>query len=217
LRAFTLTAVLVLSSFVLAPYLPTYLVGNVGMDKTDLKYMYLYGGLATLATMTLFGRLADRFGKLRVFRILALGTVLPVALTTNLPHGLPLVLVLTLTTVYWVTASGRWVPAMALVTASAAPAYRGSFMSLNAAVQHLAAGLAALLGGALLAEEGDGLAGFPVVGILACVASVASVVLAGRLRPAPEGLLAPDSAALASEDQAPESESLPASAGAVLE
>jgi predicted MFS family arabinose efflux permease len=224
LRAFALTCALVFGSFMLGPYLATFLEANVGVRQTELKYMYLCGGLATLITMTLFGRLADRFGKLRVFRILALVTLVPIMLMTNLPAGLALALVLTVTTVFMVTASGRMVPAMALITASSAPAYRGSFMSLNAAVQQMAAGLATSVAGLLLHENkgaavtstigllasphGQGpllgtcslpletsgpLVGFALVGVLASVATVLSVLLAGRLRKAAGGDLAPDS------------------------
>ena len=48
-----------------------------------------------------------------------------------------LVLVLLVTTGLFIASSGRMVPAMALITASAAPRDRGGFMSMNAAVQHL--------------------------------------------------------------------------------
>ena len=227
LRAFALTGALVFSSFLLGPYLPTFLEANVGVQQTELKFVYLFGGLATLATMTIFGRLADRFGKLPVFQILILASLPAILVVTNLPGGLTLPLVLTITTLFWVVTSGRWVPAMALVTASSAPAYRGSFMSLNSAVQQFAAGLATSIGGFLLYET-DGsllpmsaastagllasaqdapllaassflqgrstlLIGFWLVGLLACAACVASMVLAARLRKAAGGDLAPDS------------------------
>jgi predicted MFS family arabinose efflux permease len=195
LRAFALMAALVASSFLLAPHMPNFLVANVGLAEKELKYMYLCGGLTTVVTLTYFGRLADRLGKLRVFRALALFTLIPILLTTNLPAGLALPWVLTVTTVFMVTTSGRMVPAMALITASSAPAYRGGFLSLNAAVQHLSSALAAAAGGLLLTQNADGsLSGYPLVGLAACVATLAGVFLAGRLRPAAGGTLAPDSA-----------------------
>jgi predicted MFS family arabinose efflux permease len=157
LRAFALMGALVFSSFLFGPYLPTFLEANVGMRQTELKFVYLFGGLATLATMTVFGRLADRFGKLLVFQILALASLVPFIVVTNLPGGLALPVLLTITTLYMVITSGRWVPAMALVTASSAPAYRGSFMSFNAAVQQFAAGLATSIAGFLLYEADGGI------------------------------------------------------------
>jgi predicted MFS family arabinose efflux permease len=202
-RAFTLSSALVLSTFMLAPYMATFLEANVGVDQTELKYMYLCGGLATLSTMTLFGRLADRFGKLRVFRILALFTLVPILTITNLPSGLGLPVVLAATTVFMLTTSGRMVPGMALITASSAPAYRGSFMSFNTAVQQLAAGLATFIAGVVIQEtDGHALTGFGVVGLLSCGVTLICVFLAGRLHKDAGGELAPDSplAAEAEED-----------------
>jgi predicted MFS family arabinose efflux permease len=189
LRAFALTTVLVFSTFMLSPFLPTFLKEKVGVHQFDLKWVYLCGGIATLGTMTFFGRLADHFGKLLIFRILALVTLVPIVLVTNLPPGVALTWVLTVTTVFMVTSSGRMVPAMALITAAPAPAQRGSFMSFNSAFQQFAAGLATSLAGLLV---GEALSGFPLVGLLCCLASLASLVLAGQLRKAPSGTLAPD-------------------------
>jgi predicted MFS family arabinose efflux permease len=184
LRAYLLMMTLMLSSFLIAPFLADFLVANVGVSKEHLSYVYLCGGLATLLTMTWFGRLADHFGKLPVFRVLALLTLVPIALTTNLPP-VPLAVVLAISTLFMVVSSGRMVPAMALITASAAPRYRGSFLSVNSSVQTMTMGLASILGGALLGEADDGrLTGFPLAGVLAMVAVLASVWLAGRLRPA---------------------------------
>jgi len=200
LRAFGLTVALVLSTFTLVPHLATYLVVNAGLAQPELKFMYLCGGLATLVTLTFFGRLADRLGKLRVFRALALFTLIPILLITNLPAGLPLAAVLALTTIFMISTSGRMVPAMALITASSAPRYRGSFMSLNTAVQHVASGLGAYLAGTLLTQpdgEQGPLVGYPLVGVISCLATVTSVVLAGHLRPAPDDR-APDRAELGS-------------------
>src|SRR5262249_1931724 len=71
-----------------------------------------------------------------------------------------------------------------LITASAAPRIRGSFLSINASVQQAASGLAAALGGLMVGQgEGGEMTGFPLVGGLACVAALLTVWLAGHLRP----------------------------------
>jgi predicted MFS family arabinose efflux permease len=77
---------------------------------------------------------------------------------------------------------------MALITSSARPAYRGSFMSVNSSVQQMAIGLASLVAGVLVRQPvKDGpLEGYPLVGLLACLAAVAGIVLAGHVRPAGE-------------------------------
>jgi predicted MFS family arabinose efflux permease len=187
LRAYLLTTALVLSSFMIAPYLASYLVSNTGRTEAELPYVYFCGGLATLVTMTYFGWLSDRFGKLTIFRWLALSTLATILLVTNLPV-VELATTLTISTLFMVVSSGRMVPAMALITASSAPGNRGSFLSVNASVQQAGAGLAAVLGGLVLGQGPNGeMTGFPIVGGLACVATVLSIWLAGRLRPAVGG------------------------------
>jgi predicted MFS family arabinose efflux permease len=185
LRAYVLMVVLMLGTFTLIPYLPTFLIANVGWKEADLRWMYLCGGAATLVTNSLFGRLADRFGKLKVFRALALSMTIPIVFLTHLGPT-PLAAALVLTTLLIVCSSGRMVPAVALITSSAHPAYRGSFLSVNAAVQQLAMGLAALMAGVLLHQAGpnEPLSGYPLIGLLACATTALSVYLAGGIRPA---------------------------------
>jgi len=185
LRAYVLMTCLVLGTFTIIPYLPTFLENNIGWSESDLGLMYLCGGIATLVTTSLCGRLADRFGKLLVFRVLALLAMVPVVLITNLSRS-PVVVGLLFTTLYMVLASGRMVPAMALVTSSARPAYRGSFMSVNASVQQFAVGLAAVVAGLIIRQpEKDGpLENYPLVGLVACAMSVVGIVLVGYVRPA---------------------------------
>ncbi|HMP01581.1 MAG TPA: MFS transporter [Gemmatales bacterium] len=139
----------VFTTFAVAPYLPIYLVGNVGMRGEHLKYVYLCGGLATLATLAPVGRLADRYGKRLVFRVAAVATVVPLLGLTHLPT-VPLVVILTLTSVFMVISSARNVPLLALVTACTDARRRGSFMSLIGAVQHLSMAVASSLAGLIL-------------------------------------------------------------------
>jgi predicted MFS family arabinose efflux permease len=193
LRAYALMAALVFSSFTIVPYLSIFLVNNVGLAKQELPYVWLCGGIATLITMTPIGRLADRFGKLPIFCIFALLSAATVLLITNLP-AVPLGVALLATTLFMIATSGRMVPAMAMITASSAPRYRGSFMSLNASVQQLVMGLAPLASAMILGAEPEGeaalpLQGFNMVGLMAAAAMVVSVFLGGRLRRAEDSEL----------------------------
>jgi predicted MFS family arabinose efflux permease len=182
LRAYAFMIMLVLGSFTIAPHFSDFLVHNVGRAKDDLAYVYLCGGLLTFVTLPLVGRWADRLGKLQVFRLMAACTLVTILVLTNLP-ALPLWPILVVTTFYWIFTSGRWVPAMALVTSSALPGYRGSFMSINASLQQMAIGLASVVAGAVIGEAHSGeLTGYSIAGLIAATSTGVSILLAGRLR-----------------------------------
>jgi predicted MFS family arabinose efflux permease len=201
LRAYIFMIMLVIGSFTIAPHFSDFLVHNVGRAKDDLAYVYLCGGLLTFVTLPLVGRCADRFGKRRVFRLMAGCTLVTIMVLTNLPAA-PLLPLLVITTFYWIFTSGRWVPAMALITSSALPRYRGSFMSINASLQQMAIGLAAVGAGAVIGEAKSGeLTGYSVAGLIAAVSTGISILLAGGLRLAQE--TAETSLAVDSPDDSP--------------
>lgn len=188
LRAFALMLALVFSGFSIFPYVAPFLEKNVGMAKHHLKYIYLIGGAATLVSMNLIGRLADRFPRRLVFRVFGAATIVPMVAISLLPAGTSLVAILTVTTLLMILSSGRMVPAMAMITSAAEPRVRGSFLSINAAVQQLGAGVAPLFAGLLLQDDGPAspVVGYPMVGLVAGAAALASVFLVGLLRPSAE-------------------------------
>jgi predicted MFS family arabinose efflux permease len=191
LRAYAFMIMLVLGSFTIAPHFSDFLVHNVGLAKDDLAYVYLSGGLLTFVTLPRVGRCADRFGKRLVFRIMAGCTLVTILVLTNLPPA-SLISVLSVTTLYWIFTSGRWVPAMAMVTSSALPRYRGSFMSVNASLQQMAIGLAAVVAGAVVGEGADEkITGYSVAGLIAAVSTGISMLLASGLRIAHSGDVEP--------------------------
>jgi predicted MFS family arabinose efflux permease len=202
-RAYVLMIALVFSTLMIVPYLADYFVKNVGRPATDLRWVYLCGGLSTLVALPIVGRLADRFPKLIVFRVLALLAIIPALAVTHLPP-VALATATLASAAFMVLTAGRMVPGMAMLTACALPRYRGSFMTINTSVQQLAAGLAAIAGGLILGDtRADApLTGFHFVGYLAAAAMVLSVILAGRLRPA-------GAEALAAVDVLPSSPTLP--------
>lgn len=191
LNAFALIATLMFAGFSVIPFISPYTVANVGLKETDLPYLYLAGGLATLFTSRWIGRLSDRHGKRRVFRVVAAISVVPLLITTNLPP-VPVPVAIAASVIFMVFVSGRFVPVMALVTSSVTPRLRGSFLAFNSSIQQLFAGLAAYTGGLIMGRAPDGrITHYWAVGLLAVTATIVCIWLAGRVRPASEHTAAP--------------------------
>lgn len=181
-RAFAFNIALMFAGFTVIPFIAAYNVANVGLAESDLAVIYFCGGLATLFTAQVIGRLADRYGKTRLFTILAVASIVPLLITTHLP-AVPLATAVAASTLFFVVVTGRFGPAMALITGSAQPRVRGSFMSFNASVQQLGAGLAALTAGLLIGRAPQGpLTNFGLVGWLAVAFTCLCIVLARRIR-----------------------------------
>ena len=85
--------------------------------------------------------------------------------------------------------SGRFVPAMAPMTAAVESRYRGRFMSLNSSVQQFSCGLAAWLTGNIIGQGPNGqTTGYPVAGVVSVALVLTCIWLARFLRPAPTEL-----------------------------
>lgn len=173
---------LMMGQFTIIPFISPSYVANVGMAESDLPLVYLFGGLCSIVASPLAGRLSDRIGKPKVFIASAVLSLIPIMLTTTLGAS-PLWIPLAVSCLLFVAMSGRMVPAMAMVSATASPAYRGSFMSISASVQQFGAAAASYVAG-LIITEGDGgrLLHYEVVGYIAVAFSLACVPLALRLR-----------------------------------
>src|SRR5262249_6603657 len=119
-----------------------------------------------------------------VYRIVAPISAALMLVVTNLPPVHPAIAI-AVTASLMLSNAGRMVAAMAMVTGSVVPEKRGGFMSANSSIQHLSTGLGALVGGRIVTQSADGrLQHFEVVGLIAVAATIVSLWLAGRVRPA---------------------------------
>ena len=184
LRAFALIVTLMLGGFAVIPYIAVYLVANDIVPERRLPLLYVTGGILTLVGAPIIGRLADHYGKLPVYRVVAIFSAIMMISVTNLPP-VPLGVAVALVGLLMVSNAGRMVAAMAMVTGSVESRRRGGFMSANSAVQHLSTGLGSFIGGIILVKAADGkLQNFDKVGMIAVAATLLSLWLAGLVRPA---------------------------------
>ena len=186
LRAFSLMAGLSAAGFMIVPFISTFMVRNVGLTESQLKYTFLVAGTCTLFSMNFIGRLADMYGRTRLFTIMAVVSCGAVLWLTHLPPE-PLSVAILATTVFMVTTTGRFVPAIAMITGSTEARQRGGFMSMNSCVQSIFSGLGSTLGGLLIVDHaGEPLHRYGWNGWASAALAIGCIGLATRLR-RPEG------------------------------
>lgn len=174
LRGFALTALVMGAHMLVVPFISPTFVGNLGIEPENISLVYLAGGCATFFTSRAVGKLADRFGKRQVFRAAALASLLPVLFMTHLPQ-LPLWALIVFFPFFMVTTNARMIPMQALLTTVPEPHRRGAFMSVNSAVQQIAVGTGAWVGGLMLTTSGNGhISGYGINGWV----SVATICVA---------------------------------------
>jgi MFS transporter, DHA1 family, inner membrane transport protein len=188
LMGLAFTSVLMLGHFTIIPFIAPYMVGNVGFTEHELTYIYLVGGGLTIFTSPMVGKLADKYGKQRVFTIFGTLVMIPILVITHLTP-IPLWQALVVTGIFFIFSNGRIVPSTTMVTSVVKADNRGSFMSIRASVQQFSSGCAALLAGAIISETPstaiDGakaLIGYEYVGYIAIAFSIIAIFIAQKLK-----------------------------------
>jgi predicted MFS family arabinose efflux permease len=181
LRALLFSTLIIFSGFTVIPYITIYAVGNVGITQHDIPFIYLTGGAATLITARQIGHWADLRGKVKIYRLIAVGALLPLYVVTHIGAS-PLWLWLICTTLFFVLVSGRMIPAMAIITSAAQPKLRGTFMSLNGTMQAFAMGLATTLAGFIITQNDAGqIVDYGLVGYVAITGNVLAILFVSRI------------------------------------
>ncbi|HEY0062658.1 MAG TPA: MFS transporter [Telluria sp.] len=180
--AFLLSCTNMLGGMMIIPFIAPTLVGNLGVKPADMSWIYLAGGAVALLTSRWLGRLADRVGALRMFRVAALWSVVPFLLLTHLVP-VPMALIVLCFVLFMTSMAARNIPMQALLTTIPAPSQRGAFLSVNSALQQLGTGLGAWIGGQFLVSDASGhIANYGVNGWLAASLALFGTFWAMRLR-----------------------------------
>jgi len=185
LRAFAVGAVLVMSGGLVIPFLAPSFVANVGLNESSqLPFAYAAGGIATAFSTPLIGWLSDRMDRLHLLAIMSTCAVIVVLFITRLGPASVATASLMMA-LFMVTMSGRFAPAMTMITNAVDARYRGGFMSVNSALQQSASGGANLLAGLFVTRDAAGhLAGMPALGYVSAGFFGLTLLLAYGLRAA---------------------------------
>lgn len=150
---------------------------NLGVAEEQLAWIYGSIGITTLLISPLVGHLVDSWGRAPVF---AGGTILAVSMLLVFTHleSAALSLVIFLHVLIFIGTNARMISAGALSMRVSAVENRGAFLAIDAALQQLAAGGAAVLAGWIIFRTTEGsLLFFPRVGWVAVALMILSLVL----------------------------------------
>ncbi len=174
-------SVIMFSHFSVVPFISPYLTTNVGFSDSQIKYIYLIGGALTVFSSPFIGRMADKYGRSKIFTITVLAATVPIFFLTQIRET-PIGLVLIITALFFVFGAGRMVPSTAMVTSSVKPQNRGSFMSFNASFRQLTNGVAAFFAGLIITIGEDGLYhNYDLVGYFAIAMGIVSIFISRKI------------------------------------
>ena len=179
--ALALSASIMLGHFLIIPFLNPFLEFNKGFSKLQTPVVYMVGGALTLITSPFLGKLADKIGKHRLFVIMALLVTIPIAIITNLPTT-PFYFVLIITGFWFVVSSGRMIPAQALVSNVVSTERRGSFLSINSAVQQISVGSASIIAGLVVVKTStNAIENYEITGYIGIAVTLIRIFFVSKL------------------------------------
>ena len=177
IKAYLLIMSLSFSGFLIFPFLATYAVENVGLQESELKFIYLCGGILTIFSSKIVGVLTDKYGTIKLF-IPTIILSIPAILTYTHVGQVHLYVLLTISTLFMGAMTSRVIPAMTLITSIPTPEERGGFMSVLHSSRSLSSALATLTAGFIITNtQGGSLLNFNKVGYLSVSISIISILL----------------------------------------
>ena len=176
--SFLMAVFVMISMFSIIPSISPYLLRNLGYPRDRLSGLYMMGGLATLLSLRLTGKLVDRAGSARIGSVGSLGTAITVAFA--FAFVAPVSTIAYFFVSYMVFSSTRMVAFNALASKVPPASERARFGSIQSAVQHGASAFGAFVSSTLLHEEAGKLVGLPTVAWLSVGCSILVIPLFWR-------------------------------------
>jgi predicted MFS family arabinose efflux permease len=182
-NALLFTVLLVLGQFTVISFLTPYFINNVGLAQSQIKYIYIAGGAATVLSGISIGKAVDRFGRFRIFTWFAFLSCITMLINTHLP-AVALGWVMFIALFFFTFISGRMIPANTIISAVVNPKQRAGFMSLNSSAQSLASGTSAIIAGAIITQDNEfsPLQNYHLVGYLAVSFTLISLLIVRRIK-----------------------------------
>ncbi|MCT4641712.1 MAG: MFS transporter [Bacteriovoracaceae bacterium] len=177
IKSYLLLSMNVFAIFMLIPFLAPYAVKNVGLLESDLKYIYLVGGIFSFLSARAIGIATDKFSAIRVIATIVLLSFIPILTITNMSKN-PLWYYIIISGTFMVFASGRAIPIMTLVTQTPKDDDRGAFMSILNSLRALATSFATIVASFFLVETEKQIIGYNNVGLLSVAFGLLTIYIA---------------------------------------
>jgi predicted MFS family arabinose efflux permease len=155
------SGLLMSSGFMLIPNIAPYVQQNLGYPRDSMGFLYFVGGLASFASMVLFGRLTDRLGAL-VVGILGCSAFFLSAFL-GFVHPWEHIPVPAFFSLFMIASALRGVSFNTLSSRVPGSHERARFMSVQSSVQHISSALGASISSLILAINADRLSFSPVI------------------------------------------------------
>ena len=186
LRAFAVGTMLGMAGGIIVPFLAPSFIANVGLnEQAQLPIAYAVGGVATAISTPIIGWLSDRMDRLRLLIYMSIGAIATTLVIMRLGPA-SVVVASTMMACFMVTMSGRYAPAMTMITNAVEARYRGGFMSVISALQLAANAAASIIAGFFVTQDAatGRLLGLPMVSYIATGFFILTLLFAFELRAA---------------------------------
>jgi predicted MFS family arabinose efflux permease len=153
--AFSVNILLVTGGYMLMPFGSAFGVNNLGISMQHLPILYMVTGLFSMMGGPIIGKLSDTIGKFKIFLVGSIITIVSLLIYCNLGVT-PLWIVIAINIILTIGVLARMISSSALMTAIPEKSDRGAFMSVNASVQQVSGGIAAVIAGSIVVQSGTG-------------------------------------------------------------
>ena len=149
---FMAMAMLSVGGFMMFPFGSAFAVNNIGVSAEQLPQLFFVSGVSSLVIMPVIGKLSDTVSKFKIFTVACVWMIIMVLVYTNMGIS-EFWLVIVLNILMMMGIMSRMIPATALVSGVPDMEDRGAFMSVNASMQQIAGGVAAVVAGLIVVQR----------------------------------------------------------------
>jgi predicted MFS family arabinose efflux permease len=179
---FSAMAMLSIGGFMMFPFGSAFAVNNIGVSAEQLPQLFFISGISSLVIMPLIGKLSDKVSKFKIFTVACVWMIIMVIIYTNLGIS-EFWIIVVLNILMMMGIMSRMIPATALVSGVPDMEDRGAFMSINASMQQIAGGVAAVVAGLIVVQEHKSapLEHYNIVGYLVVAITLFSIYVMHRV------------------------------------